>query len=129
MLLLAWSDGRGSSGTEIASTFPFTIGRAPGANLRLESSGVWDNHARILLDSAKGRFSIQRCGESIVLLNGGPAQESELTPGDRLQLGSAEILILLAPASSKPLRAREGAAWAFIALIAILEGVLAFLFI
>ena len=129
MLLLAWSDGRGSSGTEIASKFPFTIGRGPGANLRLGFWGVWDEHARILLDSSRGKFSIQRCGESIVLLNGSPAQTGDLTPGDRLQLGSAEILVLLAPASSRPLRARESAVWVFIGVMAVLQFALALLFL
>jgi hypothetical protein len=87
----------------------------------MEATGLWDSHATIDLDKSGTKFFIQPIGQSIVFVNGNAVQQHILLPGDQLQLGGAEILFMLAPASPVPLRAKEALFWGLLASVLILE--------
>ena len=92
-----------------ATEFPFTIGRSRSAHFRLDSPGVWDNHAAITLKG--GRFHISPEGESLLLINDERSNGGLLRMGDQLSLGAARITVMLAPAARRGLKAREMPVW------------------
>jgi hypothetical protein len=110
MLLLRVTDSRGGVTQHIAEAFPYRIGRSPQAHLRLQEPGVFDHHASIV-PAEHARFSIQTEGESLLLRNGEPVRSAQLAPGDEFSIGSARILVSLAPARRKRLAAAEAALW------------------
>lgn len=108
MLQLIAVDGQ-SVQTVTANRFPFSIGRAPSAGLRLDSLGVWDRHATITLRN--GRFHIAPEGESLLLINDQRSDGAILRTGDELSVGAARISVTLSPALQSGLRSRETFVW------------------
>lgn len=107
-----------SVGTRVAvSRFPFSIGRAEVAHLRLADAGVWDHHLELELrgDGVEARV----LSPALATLNGEPLATARLRNGDTLQLGSATLRFWLAQAIQRDQVARERLIWGFLgALIA-----------
>jgi pSer/pThr/pTyr-binding forkhead associated (FHA) protein len=117
VLTLRILSGR-AAGREIpAGRFPFSIGRSRESGLASDESGVWEQHARILLDSAEG-FVVEAVGEAGLAVNGEGVRRSRLRNGDSLTLGALEIGCWLSPAPQRSLRFREGLTWGLILLLA-----------
>jgi pSer/pThr/pTyr-binding forkhead associated (FHA) protein len=121
MLQLAWKDERGVARSFTALKFPIVIGRSVEADLRFEVAGVWDSHAAIRYDSTARKFGIASIGESVLLVNGQRLVETLLRPGDRLQLGGAELTVLFPPAEPASLGPREWAFWIVFFLVLLFE--------
>ena len=90
--------------------YPIRVGRQPQADLPLEDAGVWDNHLEIHLSPSEGHFLTSRPG-ALTVLNTRAVQTARLRPGDRIQLGGAEIEFELAPVPQKADRWREILLW------------------
>lgn len=120
MLLLAWTDDRGSSGHAVVDSFPYKIGRSSAADLRFQGPGVWDDHATIQYDAAQRKYRIVAAPESVLLINGERLAEKVIVPGDKLQIGSVSLNISLSPVSGASLRITEAVFWfVFSALVAV----------
>ncbi|MGD0538375.1 MAG: FHA domain-containing protein [Verrucomicrobiota bacterium] len=99
------------AGTEIvACHFPFRVGRAPTADLRLEARGVWDQHCELLKEVPRG-IVLQANHASLTLLNGERVEEATLRNGDLLELGEVRLQFWLSPAVQTGLAAREILTW------------------
>lgn len=105
------------AGTEhSARHFPFRLGRATSADLRLEEDGVWDRHAELALDAAAG-FVLSAQSEALVSVNGRPCREAALKNGDELDLGALKLRFWIGPTRQRSLRFREWATWMAFLLI------------
>ena len=120
MLLLRVIDQGGAVTQHIAATFPFHIGRAPDADLRIELPGVWESHAVISLEDS-GKFLVCAQGSALLLVNDETVTERELATGDTFSLGSARILASLAPAAQRSLVTSELGVWCLLFLMVLLE--------
>jgi pSer/pThr/pTyr-binding forkhead associated (FHA) protein len=110
MVLFRILSGR-LAGTEIvACHFPFRVGRAPTADLRLEAGGVWDQHCELVKDVARG-IVLQANRAALTLLNGERVEEATLRNGDLLELGEVRLQFWLSPAGQTGLAAREILTW------------------
>lgn len=79
---------------------PFTIGRHPGHTLSLQNSQVSREHAVINRDD-KG-YTIQDLGSRHgTFVNGARVEKARLTPGDRIQLGPSNMLLLFLDAEDE----------------------------
>jgi hypothetical protein len=108
------------AGTEhSARRFPFQLGRAASADLRLEEDGVWERHAELTLDAATG-FVLSAHTEALVAVNGHPCRESVLRNGDEMDLGALKLRFWIGPTRQRSLRLREWLTWAgFVAIAAV----------
>ncbi|HUP87769.1 MAG TPA: FHA domain-containing protein [Longimicrobiales bacterium] len=105
------------AGSEIAPRrFPFVIGRAAEAQLKLHDPGVWDHHVEITYERREG-FSFNTQPSATLLVNGERVESGKLRNGDLLQLGSVQVRFWLAPSKQKTMRVREALTWT--ALIAL----------
>lgn len=110
MLQLKILNGR-QAGTEwVARRFPFQIGRAPSASLRLEDDGVWDQHLRLEVRPAAGAVLVATA-DAFTAVNGHPVQEAILRNGDLIEIGSVQMQFGLSPATQHGLRLRETLTW------------------
>ncbi len=116
---------QGEAGRECrVRRFPFRIGRAPEAELRLEADGVWDRHAVLHFARGEGFFLETEPG-ALVSVNGRRTERVRLRNGDRVECGSAKLRFWLAPATQRSLVPRELLTWAGLAgLIAVQIGLL-----
>jgi len=120
MLLLRVTDARGVVTQHLAQSFPYRIGRSAQADLRIEAPGVWEDHATILPgDSFK--FLIRSEGESLLLRHGEAIRSAPLGTGDELFLGSARMVVSLAPARQRSLGVTEAMVWVLLAALAVAE--------
>jgi serine phosphatase RsbU (regulator of sigma subunit) len=104
---------------------PFTIGRRETNDLRLGGSEVSREHAEIA--SENGRFLLRdKSSRYGTFVNGEPATECELRPGDRIRLGrggGADLLFLLGDDDHAPsLRSTTGARDDLRQITVLLEG-------
>ena len=100
-----------TAGTEIvACHFPFRVGRAPTADLRLDARGVWDEHCELVKDVTRG-VVLRANRASLTLLNGERVEEAALRNGDLLELGEVRLQFWLSPAVQTGLAAREILTW------------------
>ncbi|MGH7331115.1 MAG: FHA domain-containing protein [Polyangiaceae bacterium] len=93
---LAIRDGaaEGPERLVVPATHGVLIGRSPSAAIRLSEPMVSRVHARIELRGA-GVFVEDLGSRNGTLLNGTPlAREAVLSPGDRVRIGSTEILFV-----------------------------------
>ena len=110
MVQLAILTGKTAGSLFKARRFPFSIGRAPGTDLRLEEAGVWDKHARVRLEPKQG-FFIDAESEALISVNGESCQSAPLRNGDMLDIGSVKARFWLAPAKQKRMTPREAFLW------------------
>jgi predicted component of type VI protein secretion system len=77
-----------------ARHFPFRLGRAVTNDWVLEKSGVWEEHAEIVL--RKHSVFVSGCGEARVRLNGQLLEApAELRSGDVVEVGSVSFRVAL----------------------------------
>ena len=96
------SSGKMAGDSQVIRHFPFCVGRAADANLRLEEPGVWDQHLRFDFDPVQG-FLATALGEARATVNGWPIQSVILRNGDTLELGSVKLQFWLAAAAQSKL--------------------------
>lgn len=102
--------------------FPVTIGRAANAKLRLDDSGIWEQHAKLTLHLGKG-ILLQPLSEGTVAINDQAITGiTALRNGDIFQMGSVKCQFQLGPSAPRTLAWREGLVWLM------LSGVLAIQF-
>jgi pSer/pThr/pTyr-binding forkhead associated (FHA) protein len=108
----------------IVSKSPFRIGRSPEADLQLEQTGVWSEHAQLSLDAASSRIFISACAEAVVFVNGERISHHPLRNGDLLQIGSAQLIFALAPARQIGLKFWQSLSWALLLIVTAVQVVL-----
>jgi pSer/pThr/pTyr-binding forkhead associated (FHA) protein len=116
MIQLRILSGQKAGQSLVVRRFPCTLGREPGASLRLEDPGVWEQHAALDFqppDSIKVRVR----PDASLLVNGQRVQEAILRAGDRLELGAAKISFSLSPVTQRGLRFRETLVWTGLVLL------------
>ena len=105
------------AGTEhSARHFPFRLGRAASADLRLEEDGVWDQHAELALDAAAG-FVLSAQSEALLAVNSRPCRKAVLRNGDEMDLGALKLRFWIGPTRQRSLRWREWLTWSAFVLI------------
>ena len=116
MVQLRILSGKMAGDIQVVRHFPFRIGRAVENDLRLEDSGVWDNHLVLEFQKNEG-FRFQAGADAFVALNEQPQTTARLRNGDILSFGSAKIQFWLAPAKLRSLRSRELFVWLLLAVV------------
>ena len=116
MIQLNTLSGKMAGTQTVARRFPFRVGRAAAADLRLDDAGVWDQHFRLDFKPAEG-LVLTAEGEALVTVNDQPLKETVLRNGDRLGAGSARLQFWLAETRQRGLRLREAFAWGCIGLV------------
>ncbi len=102
----------------VARRFPVRIGRAPGADLQLTESGVWDEHLQLDFDPAEG-IVLSAQPNALVSVNGQPVQQAVLRNGDNIDLGSLKLQFWLSETRQAGLGFREGLTWVAIAAVSL----------
>jgi pSer/pThr/pTyr-binding forkhead associated (FHA) protein len=120
MVQLRILTGRHAGSTFLSKEFPILIGRSSIANVRLEESGVWDQHAEISLDPLAGLL-LRSCADALVRVNGNSVVEARLRNGDIIELGGATVQFWLAETAQKSLRLREWFTWAALSVISVAQ--------
>jgi len=105
---------------------PFSIGRSPHDDLRVEADGVWERHARVELRDRQ-RAVLIASEHARTSVNGQPIREAILRNGDILELGSVQLQFSLSQAAHRGLRFREALTWIGIALMALAQVALVYL--
>jgi hypothetical protein len=123
MIQLEVLSGKTAGNQTVARRFPFHVGRAAGAGLRLEDGGVWDQHFRLDFQPTEG-FVLTAEGEALVTVNDQPAKQTILRNGDRLGIGSARLQFWLARTRQRGLKFREAFVWGCVVFITLLQGAL-----
>ena len=78
-----------------------TIGRGPGNKIILKDLASSSRHAQVLKDGAGWRLE-DRGSLNGTFINGAQVQKKQLVPGDRIQIGSTEIVFELGLAPQLP---------------------------
>ncbi len=120
MVQLKILSGKKAGVTYTARRFPVRIGRAVGNDLQLEEDGIWDQHAQVNLEPAKG-FVFGTQSGALATVNGESVQETVLHNGDGIDLGAAKLQFWLADARQTGLRFREGLTWIAIAAVCLCQ--------
>jgi pSer/pThr/pTyr-binding forkhead associated (FHA) protein len=102
--------------THRVSHFPFRIGRAAEADLRLQAEGVWDHHLELDFDPAQG-FVLSTQSNALATVNGWPIQAVILRNGDSIEIGALKIRFWLGETRQSRLRAPEVLVWMAVALV------------
>lgn len=110
-------DGKRAGFLWEARSFPFWVGRAAEAALRLEEPGVWEKHLEFTCVRAEG-FKVRVAPQALARLNGELFQESWLRSGDIVDLGGVRVRFWLPPAPLISWRFREWMTWLGMALLA-----------
>jgi pSer/pThr/pTyr-binding forkhead associated (FHA) protein len=105
---------------------PFSVGRSPEDDLRIEADGVWDRHARVELRDRR-RAVLIASEQAHTSVNDQPVREAILRNGDILQLGSVQLQFSLSPAQHRGLRFREALTWIGLGLMALAQVALVYL--
>ena len=122
MIQLKISSGKMAGDTCVVRHFPFRIGRAAAADLRLEEAGVWDQHLQLDFDPAQG-FVLSTHANALATVNGWPihAQAVILRNGDTIEIGSAKIRFWIGETRQSALRLHENLVWATIAAVTLAQ--------
>lgn len=104
----------------VARRFPFLVGRAANAGLRLEEEGVFDKHFSIHFKPPDG-FLLFTQPNAVTAVNNQPVTELRLHSGDVIHAGSASIAFALAPMRQRSLRFREALVWFMLALLCLVQ--------
>jgi hypothetical protein len=102
--------GKQAGGLWLARRFPVRLGRSAGNDLRLEESGVYEEHAVFEMDGNR-HLTLRVIEPALTAVNGQPTSEATLRNGDVLTLGSARLRLWLAPARQSHLRLGEFLLW------------------
>ena len=104
----------------IARHFPFHVGRSPSADLRIEDTGVWDEHLTFSLGADRAVELAAQPG-ALVSVNDENVSTAALRNGDVIEIGAVRIRFSLSPTRQKGLRLRESLVWIGLMLIALIE--------
>jgi len=102
----------------VARRFPVRIGRSATSDLRLEESGVWDQHLQLDFDPASGLI-LSAQPKALATVNGQPVEQALLRNGDAIDIGSLKMQFWLSDTQQVGLRFREGLTWFAIAAISL----------
>lgn len=110
-----YSDGGGEARRVTLEKFPFKIGRADTADLRVESAEVSREHAEIV--ERNGMYLVRDLGSTNgTHVNGKPIKETLLNDGDILKFAQTELTFIASSASqfqrmvTQPIAAKKDAA-------------------
>jgi hypothetical protein len=93
-----YSDGAGEARRVTIENFPFKIGRAESADLRVESAEVSREHAEIV--ERNGMWLVRDLGSTNgTQVNGKPIKETLLSDGDILRVAQTELTFIATPVS------------------------------
>ncbi len=106
-----------------AEGFPVQIGRAANAGIRLEETGVWDQHAQVTFDAEEG-FILLSEGGATTRVNGEPVQQVRLRNGDIIEVGSVKLQCWLSEVKRQNLAWRENLVWGLLILVTVLQLIL-----
>jgi pSer/pThr/pTyr-binding forkhead associated (FHA) protein len=120
MIQLKISSGKMAGVSHDVRHFPFHVGRAATADLRLEDDGVWDNHLVFEYDPAQG-FIITAQGSALATVNGWPIQSVLLRNGDTIEIGSARLRFWIGEVKQSRLRFHEFLVWASLVAVTTAE--------
>lgn len=123
MLLLRTIAGTRQAAVWEAQSFPFQIGRAANADIRLEAAGVWDQHASVAFDQSEG-FILNGHKDALLRVNGEPVQQVRLRNGDVIEVGSVKLQCWLSEVKRQNLTWRERLVWGILILVTILQLIL-----
>ena len=118
MVQLKILSGKKAGTVWAARRFPVRVGRATGADLRLEEDGIWDQHLVLRFQPEQG-ITAQTQGHALATLNGEPLESAEVRNGDVLELGTVKLQFWLSEAPQRSLTLREALTWAGIAAISL----------
>ena len=118
MVQLKVLSGKMAGTAWVARRFPVRIGRSADADLRVEESGVWDQHLRLDLDPLQG-IVLNAQANALAAVNGQPVQQTVLRNGDAIDIGSLRLQFWLSETRQTDLRLREGFTWAAITAISL----------
>ena len=102
--------------TMVARRFPFKIGRAAAADLRLEEDGVWEEHLALDFAPAEG-FVVNVRAEALAAVNGRAVVREVLRNGDVIEIASQRIQFWLGPVRQRSLFLREALTWVALFLL------------
>ena len=106
------------AGTEVvARRLPFRVGRSAMADLRIEDAGVWDEHLTFSLSDGRLGAAVQ--AGALATVNGETLAGAPLRNGDVIQIGAAQMAIVLAPTRQRSFRGREALVWIGLALLSL----------
>ena len=116
MVQLKVLSGKKAGTIWMARRFPVRIGRAAGADLQLDESGVWDQHLQLDLSPGEG-FVLSAQPNTLASVNGQAVRQALLRNGDAIDVGSVKMQFWLGETRQGGLRFREGLTWAGIAIV------------
>jgi hypothetical protein len=117
------------AGTEmVARRFPFQIGRAAAADLRIEEDGIWDRHLELTFVLAEG-FVLTAHPDAIAAIDGQRFQRTVLRNGDAIEIGALKLRFWLGDTRQAGLRFWESLTWIASVLVLIGQLVLIYLLI
>lgn len=120
MIELSILSGKQAGASVVARRFPFYVGRAADAGLRLDDEAVFDRHFRIFLKPSEG-FLIAGEPNAVTAVNNQPIAEARLRSGDTIQAGSVSLTFALSPTRQRSLRPREIFVWVMLALLCLVQ--------
>ena len=128
MVELSILSGKQAGSTAVARRFPFRVGRASQADLRLDDEGIFDRHFELRLQKSEG-FALVVQPDAYAAVNGQSTQHKILKAGDVISAGSVRLGFALAPAAPRSLRLREGLVWTGLALLCLAQIAIIYLLI
>ena len=119
MIELRILSGKQAGASVVARRFPFLVGRAADAGLRLEDEGIFDRHFNLLLKRAEF-FAVSE-PQAVTAVNHQPVAETRLRSGDIIQAGSVSLVFSLSPVRQRTLRFRETVVWLLLGLLSLAQ--------
>lgn len=116
MVQLSILSGPTAGSVQAVRRFPFHIGRAPGNDLCLDVSGVWDHHLVLDLERREG-FTLQTVDQAFAAINDHQLSSARLHNGDIISFGSAKVRFWLSDPVQRGLSAREIFFWVLLAAL------------
>ena len=123
MIQLKILSGQTAGDPQVIRRFPFRIGRAPENDLRLEATGVWDQHLTLEFKKSEG-FILRTAPDAFAAVNDQPLASTRLRNGDIVAFGSAKIQFWLAAPRQRGLHLRELSVWLLLIALTAFEFVL-----
>jgi hypothetical protein len=108
----------------VVDRFPFVVGRAHDASLRLEGSGVWNQHLILELNPHEGLVATPG-GGALVTLQGSSVSRHRVRNGDEMTLGSVLLQFVLSPAPRRRTGHWEAAVWLVLGAVAMAQVIIA----
>jgi hypothetical protein len=123
MIQLRILSGQTAGDTQVVRRFPCRIGSSPEHDLRLEATGVWDNHLTLEFQKSEG-FVLRAAPDAFAAVNEQPLISARLRNGDIVSFGSAKIQFWLAAPRQHGLHLRELSIWALLLAVTAAQFVL-----